>query len=228
MKKDLDGRSVLIAIPAYDGKVHVETMGSVIEAGIIVRELGATWGVTYLCGMPIITKARNALVHSFLSTECTDVLFLDADISFDPSALAAGMMENKDVIGIAYRLKDDEVRYKLHLQENPDGSLIRDGNLLKADRFGTGWMLVQRRVLERLSATAKKYTFEDIEYSVVFDTVISDGEFLGEDYYFCDKARAIGFSLFINPFVNITHHGDKSYEGVFAEDALGIPETEAA
>jgi len=213
------GRSVLIAIPTYDGKVQVETMGCVLQAADMIRGFGGQCGITYVKGYPHIAKARNALAKHFCASLATDLLFLDADIEFSPSALPFCMAQDKDIIGVACRVRDDKVRYKVHLRER-DGVYEAEGSLLKADRMGTGFMLIKRQVMETLRKSVPTYRQDGQDYPLLFHMPVTEEGYVGEDYYFCDLAREAGFELFLSPQPVMTHYGAKAYSGSFADDIL--------
>ena len=42
----------------------------------------------------------------------------------------------------------------------------------------------------------------------------------GEDYLFCDRATAEGFSIFLDPTISLPHVGTQEFERNFEEDAL--------
>ncbi len=43
---------------------------------------------------------------------------------------------------------------------------------------------------------------------------------MGEDYLFCDRARAIGYEVWIDPTIKLGHMGVQEYEGDFGRDVL--------
>jgi len=49
------------------------------------------------------------------------------------------------------------------------------------------------------------------------------GQYVGEDYYFCNLARMHGFRIHIDPLIKTWHCGDKEYEGDFLHHIV-LPE----
>ena len=54
----------------------------------------------------------------------------------------------------------------------------------------------------------------------VFDLGIVDGEYYGEDYLFCDRAAADGFTVFLDPSISLPHVGTEKFTRDFQEDVL--------
>ena len=54
----------------------------------------------------LITRARNSLAYDFLQSEATHLMFIDADISFDPKDLVSMTNADKDIICGIYPKKE--------------------------------------------------------------------------------------------------------------------------
>ena len=101
-------KKVLIAIPSFDQKIHLETISSIVS----VRDtlIGANIG----CGMmwvrdSLVTRARNKLVASFLKQkEYTHLFFIDADIIFHPQEFIRVLLFEKPITAAGYPIKHEE------------------------------------------------------------------------------------------------------------------------
>ena len=88
---------------------------------------------------------------------------------------------------------------------------------------GTGMMVITREVLNTLSKTAEPFKYihpatgEDMPCWEFFPSGASGGIYRGEDWSMVEKTREAGFKTYINPYVQIGHHGDGSY---FIKDEL--------
>jgi hypothetical protein len=97
---------LFVATPMYGGnclgmyaKSCLDLQGLCMQYGIEVR-------FSFIFNESLITRARNYLVDEFLRSEgFTHLLFLDADIHFDPRDIIALMALDKDVIGGPYPKK---------------------------------------------------------------------------------------------------------------------------
>ena len=83
-KAVLTGRKLFIGIPCYDGKINVKTAYALAQLMPEAMRLGVAITLSDISNCSIITLARNSLVAEFLKTDCTDLLFIDADVVVTP------------------------------------------------------------------------------------------------------------------------------------------------
>ena len=90
--------------------------------------------------------------------------------------------------------------------------------LIAVDRVGTGFMRLRRDCLEKMVAAYPALRLKhpanpgDRHFHALFDTGIVDGDFVGEDFTFCDRWRAIGGQVLVDPALNLGHHGAVAYD----------------
>ena len=90
-----------------------------------------------------------------------------------------------------------------------------------------GFMLLQRIVLQEmilhfpeLHYIPKDASLAHTEGHCLFNTELQDGEFWGEDYVFCRRARQAGFRIWIDPCIALDHAGVRgSFSEVLCGDA---------
>jgi hypothetical protein len=94
--------------------------------------------------------------------------------------------------------------------------------MMRIQRVGTGFMLVRRNVVERLAEKAERYLGQDGVGQVanVFEFTLRDGKFVGEDYSFCDKARAEGFKVWIDVDISLPHVGTEEFTNDFKQEVV--------
>jgi len=99
----LSGRKLFFAIPAYDFKVGVKLMGSLVEFARLAPQYGIQFAMGTISGCSVVSRARNLLVDDFLQTECDTLMFIDADMTFDPNdiirLLAFSGAGTKNIVG---------------------------------------------------------------------------------------------------------------------------------
>ena len=190
----------------------------------------------------LVTRARNFLAHSFLKTDSTHLLFIDADIEFNYEDIFEMVKKDVDVIGGIYPRKDmdwesisnavkagvepkDLHFYSSPLNFNPLNfhepleALITDA--VEVRDIPAGFMLIKREVFEKLKPSVEKCVFRPNEpfkgetYYCFFDTKVEDEEYLSEDWYFCRKWREAGGKIYAAPWVRLIHHGTYAYRGAF-------------
>lgn len=85
-------RKIFVATPMYGGQCGGAYTKSSTELARFATHHGLDVRFHYLFNESLITRARNYLVDEFMRSDCTHLMFIDSDISFDPRdvfALAA-------------------------------------------------------------------------------------------------------------------------------------------
>jgi hypothetical protein len=107
----------------------------------------------------------------------------------------------------------------------PVGEFPREigGTPIECEHVTTGFMCIKREVIEKLIRGSEylEYNVPDAKTDVrlvrykIFDTGISPStnELLGEDYWFCERAREAGFKVWLQPDVQLTHTGTYVFRG---------------
>jgi len=98
-----------------------------------------------------------------------------------------------------------------------------DNNLACVKHLATGFMLIKREVIEKMSLTfpSTKYT-DDVGFLVpdenkyayaLFDCGVEDGHYFSEDWLFCKRWTKMGGNIYIDVSINLTHTGIEDYRG---------------
>jgi hypothetical protein len=221
----LTGRKLFIGIPAYDGKLNIKTAFALAQLMPKAAQLGVSVFLSDLSNCSIITMARNALVHEFLKTDATELLFIDSDVIVNPDDILRLMAQSggKDITAGMYprRAKDEKFFADLHYTDS--GDLEFEGSMMRVKRAPTGFMLIQRHVLEQLVFAHPEWMYEKSpteKMSAVFDFAIVDGKYVGEDYLFCDRATKMGFTVYIDVDISLPHIGPNEFTRNFREDVV--------
>jgi hypothetical protein len=119
--------NLLILTPAYDGTITCAYLHSFIRTRDICASNGVNVGVAFLEKESLVQRARNTLVARFLALEeFTHMLFIDADITWEPEDVLKMLKANKEVICGAYPKKDlrfekmNDLIAKMGLQNKPE------------------------------------------------------------------------------------------------------------
>ena len=178
-KEELSKKSIFVATPMYGGMNHGLYAKACLDLQAICIQYGIQVKFSFLFNESLITRARNYLVDEFIHrSDCTHLLFLDSDISFNPQDVIALLALDKDVIGGPYPKKAIKWRsVKKAVQNNPD---IEPGMLekltgdyvfnpvkgtaqfsvtepLEVLEIGTGFMLIKREVFDKLKDLVPTY-----------------------------------------------------------------------
>jgi hypothetical protein len=206
---------VHICMPCYGGQLTESTFMSFIKWANTCRQLGIDWTVETMTNESLISRARNTLTAKFLNTEgSTHLMFIDADIGWEPWHLLVLLDAQKDVIGGLYPMKSLPVKWCVNgipgKAEEPDGKLI------EVTKTGTGFLLIKRDVFDKLNAhPAVRHFNNDIGLpkeldpymKTYFDTAVREGRYYSEDWTFCENWRDIGGQVFVDKRVLLRHTG---------------------
>lgn len=207
---------VHIMMPCYGGQLTESTFMSFIKWGNTCRQLGIDWTVETMTNESLISRARNTLTAKFLHTkESTHLMFIDADIGWEPWHLLVLLNAQKDVIGGLYPMKSLPVKWCVNgIPGAPDPA--PEDNNIEVTKTGTGFLLIKRDVFEKLNAHPAVRNFSndiglpkelDPYMKTYFDTAVREGRYYSEDWTFCENWRDIGGQVFIDKRILLKHTG---------------------
>jgi hypothetical protein len=226
---DLAGRSVFIALPAYDFKVSLKLAVSLAAFAQAAVRHGITIQIGSICGCSVVSRARNLLAQDMLESPCTDLLFIDSDINFhadDVFRLLAWTADpKKGIVAGVPRTRSVDTVYITTLDQDENDQLTMNGmGLVRATRVATAFMMVRRDVFETLAREHTDWQYDDPRsgrrLTAMFDFKLTPEGYIGEDFLFCDRARAHGFEVWIDPTIKLGHMGVQEYMGDFGNDVL--------
>ena len=211
---------VHICMPCYGGMLTEQTFMSFVKWANTCRQLGIDWTVETMTNESLISRARNTLTAKFLHTEgSTHLMFIDADIGWEPWHLLALLNADKDVIGGLYPMKSLPVKWCVNgipgQVEDPES------NLIEVTKTGTGFLLIKREVFDKLNAHPAVRPFtNDIgldpalnQYmKTYFDTAVREGRYYSEDWTFCENWRDIGGQVWVDKRVLLKHVGTYTFD----------------
>ncbi len=86
---------------------------------------------------------------------------------------------------------------------------------MNVKRLGTGFLRLSRRALSVLWDASQAYTCDGRTGRMIFNVLVVNGELMSEDNVMCDKLRAAGIEVWLDPAIECTHIGIKRYGGKF-------------
>lgn len=239
---------VKIATPCFGGLVGHLYMMSVVRLIEAAPAMGFSASVALLGGDALVARARSSLVAAFMDEpEATHLLFVDADISFEPEQVKRLLDFDREFTAALYPLKlVDWARLPQRCVEGEGleaaglsyvGSLCRGDELKQENGFATaryaggGFQLIRRSVFERLFAAHPELRFASTHswppqpgspnLYALFESMIDpdNGAYVSEDYAFCRRWRAVGGEIWLDLNSRLTHTGPQSFAGDFAPRA---------
>jgi hypothetical protein len=193
---------------------------SYIKWANLCRQLNIDWTVETMTNESLISRARNTLTAKFLHTkESTHLMFIDADIGWEPWHLLVMLDAQKDVIGGLYPMKSLPVKWCVN---GIPGQVEEPGsNLVEVTKTGTGFLLIKRDVFDKLNAhPATKPFNNDIGLPVelnpymktYFDTAVRENRYYSEDWTFCENWRDIGGQVWVDKRILLRHVGTYTFD----------------
>ena len=213
----MSDKHLFIATPAFGNSIVVNYVNSLLGS---ITHLGqskipvSTW---IKPGGPYIVQERNLAVRDFLKTKCSHLLFIDADLGWSHDAITKMLSREKPIIGGLYRYKMDEEGYpaRIWMDEETKLPVINDDGLIKCDGLPTGFMLIERWVIEEMIKFYPELSgeFNGEPYYNLFDCVYRNNTWWGEDYVFCKRFMGMGGEMWAEPNITFTHCGQAGYTG---------------
>jgi hypothetical protein len=229
---------ILIASPTYGG-VGPEHMRAVMALQMWMVEQGL--GVkTAHHSMAEVARSRNILASLFYEQpDLTHMLFVDSDIDFEPTAVAALIAADKPLVGCVYprrsidfdrliaaarRLTDRRaiIASALDYVVVPgEGDTVEvENGACKVAGIGMGLCLIRRDVLEGLMATGriKQDRVGGGQGAVkgpvlgFFDPIPTETGFMAEDLSFCRRWREAGGEVWAVIDQEIAHVGVMAFK----------------
>ncbi len=205
-----------IATPAYDGKVFVDYCTSLVSTLQILDKAGIAYELGIENGDCYVAKARNKLARKFLDSDCTHLLFIDADVGWDVEAVSNILIQDYDICLGAYPMKDNEGTFPIKLITDGNRKLINEGLNIQIEMGPTGFMCIKRKVFETIKEAHPNIEYlaePDLKEWNFFHCGIIGNQWWGEDFDFCRKANEQGFKIWCYTDVNFRHWGLNKWEG---------------
>ncbi len=235
--------NIVICTPCYGGLVTHGYMLATTNLMLLGIQSGFGVRVELLANNSLITRARNSLVAHFMDQElATHLLFVDADITFQPARVLRMIEFDQDVVAGMYPLKlrdwSAEAIARVRAGEgletaalryvglpHPDGEREERGGFVTADYAGTGFMLIRRSAFTRMMQAYPELRFAAAhdratenpsphQYAL-FDCMIEPEtrHYLSEDYTFCRRWRDIGGQIWLDTQGPLVHSGGFDFIG---------------
>ena len=235
---------IMVATPCYGGVVTQAYMVSFLNLTRAAAQAGFTVRLSLLGYDSLVSRARSILVARFMEdAEASHLLFIDADIGFDPQQVVRLLELGKDFAGALYPIKAiDWARIPERCVEGGESltqaALNYVGTFLPADQrreeagfatasyCGGGFQLISRAAIARMFEAypdlryRKLHIFpqppqESPHLYALFDCLIDQdsGVYLSEDYSFCRRWREIGGEIWLDTNSRLTHVGTMDFVG---------------
>lgn len=171
-------KHLFVATPMYGGLCYGFYAQSCLKLQTMCKEVGVNLSYSYLFNESLIQRARNLLVHHFLKSDATHLMFIDADIHFNPADIFPMLKTDKDIICGIYPKKeinwqtvrnainagvtDDQLKHHtgafvVNLVDYQTEVTVPINQPVEIWNGGTGFMLIKREVIEGLIGKVPTY-----------------------------------------------------------------------
>lgn len=203
--------SILFCTPCYGGLVTAPHFRSCMQLKEDLTNLGIAhdWNIGW--NESLVHRARMEMTRAFLETSHTHMMWIDADIEFTSQDVATLWNLQADIACGVYRMKRPGDLYAAW----KDGALVTnlskfDGPV-EVDLAGTGFLLIKREVIEKLTEKHGTYLGSHGRTPAIYMTPIHNDGLESEDYHFCRLAREAGYKIIMDPSVRLKHWGQFAY-----------------
>lgn len=175
---------IYIGTPMYGGMCSGQYTRSMLMLIPELNKRDLSYTFLFRFNESLITRARNAIASNFMDTDATHLLFVDADIGFQPDQVMRMIDADKDIIcgiypskainwnSVANAVRAGVPDHKLeHFtgtwvvnMKDYDGSATVDVNKpFEIWNGGTGMMLIKREVFEKLKGKVPSYRVNEAD-----------------------------------------------------------------
>ena len=170
---------VFLATPMYGGMCTGFFTQSLITTTKVLADNGIDLSVSFLFNESLIQRGRNLLAHQFMQNEAaTHLMFVDADIKFNPYDIVHMLKADKDIICGLYPKKEinwhtveKAVKEGVPVDQlkNKTGSMVvnlvgYEGEVtvpmsepLEIWNGGTGFMMIKKEVMTKMKEYLPSY-----------------------------------------------------------------------
>jgi hypothetical protein len=239
---------VYVSTPSLDGNMSWGYVKTVLDIQRACIKFGVKFGWRVVWGNSILPLARNKIVSQFMASGYDFLVMVDGDIEVDAKDILAAVLSGKQFVGIpcSKRAMDFDRLQKFTISagedvpaeylssyfcapnfivnENASSDLDETAktlNLVRAEKIGTGCMVVHRSVFEKFQEAfpgrvylepdgvgedakgkAPIQSFEYFRYALD-----EEGFFIGEDFMFCNDWRSTGGEIWLKVDAITRHYG---------------------
>ncbi len=207
-------KSIMIATPAYSGSVNIPYCLSFSETCSTLKLHGIDVKAHIVASGSLLVAERNRIVQAFWESDCTHLLCVDGDLGWPVQAVLAMLDADKEFVAGVYPARGDKKCFLFRPVTDENGAIVTDRHLLKMLYVPAGFMLISRSAIQKMRDKYPELYYEPRDKRnnpepgyCFFDTEVYEGEFWGEDFVFCRRAREAGVEIWVDPLVQFDHAG---------------------
>jgi len=171
--------NIFVCTPMYGGMCTGYYTQSLLTLGPVLNQNGYDMAYSAMFNESLIQRGRNALAHGFMQRpECTHLMFIDADIKFNPQDIIKMIEADKDIICGIYpkkeinwvevekavkegvptdKLKTRTASVVVNLKDYAGSVTVPVSEPVEIFNGGTGFMLIKRNTFEVMKSVVNSY-----------------------------------------------------------------------
>jgi hypothetical protein len=216
----------------YNGKLIIYTQfykfqtiepytESLLITALVLKEMGINFDYWPMANESHMERGINENLTRFADDdEATDFLNIDSDESWSPESVIRMITHPEPIVCGVYKMTGEYNKYTGVLETGPDGLFVgkllnEDNAILQAKKIPAGFMRIKKEVVQKYITTYPDDYFmcEDRKAYRFFWNDFVDHQFVGMDYAFSEKLKALGYDLWVDPNCDISHWGLTEYKG---------------
>jgi hypothetical protein len=242
--------NLVVATPCFGGQISALYATSVFKLQKLVRKYsGFNFKVFFKDGDALITRARASLVAQFLDdAAATHLLFIDADIGFEPEQVLRLIECGADMCAAVYPIKHIDwnkikktiaadrpapaAAFNYVFEVEDPNAVIAKGGFVKVRYAGTGFLMIRRQALERMCAhypqlrykrdhSLDAATASDNRFALFECMIAEDGTYLSEDFAFSKRWTDMGGEIWADLTSRLSHVGPMTFCGDLSSQFVG-------
>lgn len=226
--------NLMIGTPMYGGQCTAHYTFSNLNLARLAPQYNINLNYQFTTSESLITRSRNNIADIFMNSDCSHLLFIDADISFNAYDVLKLLNHDLDLVCGSYPAKildwnsihqaaqsgispENLSNYASPIIYNRLDNNNQETELIEVKESGTGFMMIKKRVFEELSNHVNTYTSNQFDNAgklnkEYFSVMIEDNILISEDYFFCRKWRSIGGRVYVDKSIKLSHVGTHVYQ----------------
>ena len=175
---------IFVATPMYGGMCAGFYTQAIIQLLTTCQANGVDVEYSFMFNESLITRARNSLTHTFMQTDCSHLMFIDADIKFRAEDVIHMIRAEKDILcgiypkkeinwhsvkaamdrGVPFdQLKSHTGSFVVNLVNYVGEVTVPVNQPVEIFNGGTGFMLIKREVFDKLGELVPSYSNDVVD-----------------------------------------------------------------
>jgi len=209
---------LIIATPMQGGCATKGYIESLLKATRCLQELGVQWDWWGFDATADAERQKNWLCARFLEDETTtDLLFIRADLEWNPLGLIRVLMNPEEVVGGTQLNEGGWSVVPTYKNGVLQGVMRGADALLKTESLTSDFMRIKKSALQKIRDCHPELLYgdensgmaKDYKCTAFFESARCDGVMIGGDKIFCRRWSALG-QLWLEPQIEFTVRTTKS------------------